>query len=198
MEESFLLFNKEVFECYSCINPYFSMTSFNIQDLHFEKGCEKPSPDRILYFYYKTREGKEIYFLYHQDHGFRIFHSLTDMYRCIQNNEHFQDDQFPCLRRKHYRITMEYINHPDGENILHYQGWLKCGHIESNYSYEKIPLITFQEKKREEDEEKPKRQIIDSFQYLFVTPTFYSIFYYEHGKYKIYNAHISSFEKSSY
>lgn len=195
MEESFLLFNKEVFECYSCINPYFSTSSLNMQDLHFEKRCEKPSPDRILYFYYRTHEGKELYLFYQQHHGFRLYHSISDMYEGIQDNKHFQDDPFPCLKWKHYRITTECIDHPDGKNILHYKGWLKCGHIESNYSYEKIPLITFEEKKREE-EEVPKKQIIDSFQYLFISPTFYSIFYYDHGKYKIFNNHISSFNSS--
>jgi hypothetical protein len=197
MEESFLLFNKEVFECYSCINPYFSTSSLNMQDLHFEKGCEKPSPDRILYFYYRTREGKELYLFYRQNHGFSLYHSLSDMYRCIKNHEYFHDE-FPCLKWKHYRIAKEYIDHPDGENIIHYQNWLKCAHIESNYHYKtgKTPLITFQEKTKTE-EETPQKQIIDSFQYLFVTPTFYSIFYYEYGKYKIYNAPLSTFESSS-
>lgn len=193
------LFNQEIFECYSCINPYFSISSFNMQDLHFEKGCEKPSPDIILYFYYQTREGKELYFYYRQNDGFSLYHSLSEMYQCIQNHEVYNDDAFPCLKWKHYRIAKEYIDRPDGENILHYQDWLKCAHIESNYSYEEIknPLITFHHYQENKREENPKRQIIDSFQYLFVTPTFYSIFYYDHGKYKIYNAHISSFESSS-
>lgn len=188
------LFNEEIFECYSCINPFFPASSFHIQDLHFEKGCEKPSSDRIIYFYYRTREGKEMYFYYHEQ-GFRLYHSLSEMYRGIQNHEYYHDDLFPCMRWKHYRITKEYIDKPDGENILHYQGWLKCGHIESNYSYEKIsiPLITFEKR---EEKEISKKQIIDSFQYLFVTPTFYSIFYYDHGKYKIFNRDISSFKSS--
>ena len=122
------------------------------------------------------------------------------MFEVIKNPYKCNSDIFPCLRWKHYRITQEYIDKPDGENILHYQDWLKCGHIESNYHYEDInnekkPLITFTESKR--DTESPKKQIIDSFQYLFVTPTFYSIFYYDHGKYKIFNGPISTFESSS-
>jgi hypothetical protein len=194
------LFNQEIFECYSCINPYFPSYSFQIQDLHFEKECVKPSADRIIYFYYQTRDGKELYFLYRQEHGFCLYKSLSEMYRAIQNHESFQDDIFPCLKWKHYKITKEYIHHPDGENIIHYQDWLKCGHIESNYYYETDEncLITFQEKKSIDEREIPKKQMIDSFQYLFVTPHFYSIFYYDHGKYKIYNAPIYSFDSSSY
>jgi hypothetical protein len=112
------------------------------------------------------------------------------MFETIQSKK-FHCDLFPCVRWKHYQITLEYINHPDDENIKHFD-WLKCGHIESNYHYESRTedLVTFLPKK--ESIEIPKKQIIDSFQYLFITPTFYSIFYYEHGKYKIYNGCLSN------
>ncbi len=90
----------------------------------------------------------------------------------------------------------------DNENIKHYKDWLKFGHIESNYHYEDIvsdekerrPMIIFQPK---QPNSLPKKQIIDSFYYLIVTKTFYSIFYYtKYEGYKIYNGHLSNLPKS--
>jgi hypothetical protein len=191
-----LLFNQDVLEPHWCLNPFYSHSSsipISIQDLHFEKKWIKPTPDMIFYFTYKTREGDILYLLYQENKGFFIFTSLSKMIENIQFSKLFNDDLFPCMRIKHYMITQKYINTPDDENIKHYD-WLKCGHIESNYHYEKMKdLVTFCSKT--EKNEISKKQIIDSFQYLLVTPTFYSIFYYEHKKYKIYNQHISQFQK---
>ncbi len=203
-EDFITLFNLDTLKIYSTLNPYHSISthSISLEDLHFEKKDIEPSSDSITYFEYETREGEKMYLLYLENRGLFLFYDLLHLFHHVKYSKTPYSDSFPMVKHKHLQIAVDMIDIVDNENIKHYKDWLKFGHIESNYHYEDIvsdekerrPMITFQPK---QPNSLPKKQIIDSFYYLIITKTFYSIFYYsKYEGYKIYNGHLSNLPKS--